>query len=515
MINGAGGTVSITSTAGAITDANDPPDGTLNITALNLSMSAATGVGGTGATATLETQVGNLEAQTTTGGIFIDNIGDLTIGGVTGALDGVRVVTSGDIALTNAGRIDINVAGERVRGPAAVTITANGAAADILTGDNAATPSATVESTGGTVTLNAGRDLLLGDTAGAGTLGNVFGGGSVVLDAVRDIIVDTGTFVMARGAGTITANAGRDISVIDTSGRFDGAEIRTEGGDITLTTGAGGVFTADNSFSPAVQTTVFGGNGNITINADDIVIQNSIQAGTGIVTLRPRTAGREIDLGTDTATSLALTDAELDLITASILRIGSTTAGSITFNDLISPALTDTLSLITGDQILDDHNINAADVQVANLALQSVNGIANNELLETLVDTVAALNTTDGGIAILERFAGGDLIVGTVDGVVGLRNEATGANNVFNPTLAIQLETTDGNLTVNDDIYNSRRNIFLVAQQGNGGAGDSLFTNNANIVNGDGGSNANNAQIDIRANNMTLATGSTISAANR
>ncbi|MCB1718701.1 MAG: hypothetical protein KDK05_26495, partial [Candidatus Competibacteraceae bacterium] len=224
---------------------------------------------------------------------------------------------------------------------------------------------------------------------------------------------------------------------------------------------------------------------------------------------------REIDLGTDTATSLALTDAELDLITAGILRIGSATAGSITFTDLISPALTDTLSLITGDQILDDHNVNAADVQVANLALQSVNGIANNELLETLVDTVAALNTTDGGIAILERFAGGDLIVGTVDGVVGLRNEATGANNVFNPTLAIQLETTDGNLTVNDDIYNSRRNICLVAQQGNGGAGDSLFTNNANIVNGDGGGNANNAQIDIRANNMTLAAGSTISAANR
>src|SRR5205807_9470186 len=83
----AAGTVSITSTTGAILDCNDPPTGTLNITASKLALSAVTGIGVTSvspainaADAPLETQVSNLEAQTQTGGIFIVN-------GVTAPLD--------------------------------------------------------------------------------------------------------------------------------------------------------------------------------------------------------------------------------------------------------------------------------------------------------------------------------------------------------------------------------------------------------------------------------------------
>ncbi|MEZ5593165.1 MAG: hypothetical protein R3F53_21635 [Gammaproteobacteria bacterium] len=70
--------------------------------------------------------------------------------------------------------------------------------------------------------------------------------------------------------------------------------------------------------------------------------------------MRPADSQRTHQPGNGTAAgSLSLTDAELDRITAGILRIGSTDAGSITFNATISPALTDTLSLITGDAILD------------------------------------------------------------------------------------------------------------------------------------------------------------------
>ena len=495
-LTAAGGTVSIVSGTGAITDANDPPDGTINVTASSLSLTAATGIGGTGTTATLETQVSNLEAVTTSGGIFIDNTGDLAIGGVTGSLSGVRVETSGDIALTNAGRIDITVAGDRVVGPGAISLTANGATADIVTGSDAVIPNATVQSSGGTVTLRAGRDLLLGDPAGAGTLGNVFGGGSVVLDAGRDIIVDTGTFVQASGAGTITANAGRNISVLDTSGPFAGAEIRTEGGDITLTTGAGGVFTANNGASPAVQTTVSGGNGNITISADAVDIRNSILAGTGIVTLQTVTNGQLINLGgADAAGTLGLTDTELDLITAGILRIGSATAGSITVTSAISPANTNTLSLITGSSIVDG-NATGTDVQVSNLALKAVSGIGVTDALELGVGTVAAANSTSGSIRLLQLSGLGDLTVGAVDGVVGVSNQATSGLS------QTQVRTENANLIVNSAVSSAQDPLLLAA------GGNSLLDNNAAI------STAAGFGIDLQASSMALEGGTVTAGSN-
>jgi hypothetical protein len=136
-----------------------------------------------------------------------------------------------------------------------------------------------------------------------------------------------------------------------------------------------------------------------------------------------------IDLGgVDAAGTLGLTDAEIDQITAGTLRIGSSDAGSITFTDTISPAGTSTLSLITGDEIVDGNTVNAADVEVTNLALQTVNGVADSGsdgLLDTDIDTLAALNITRGGISVLERFSGGDLTIGTVDSVVGMQNTAS------------------------------------------------------------------------------------------
>ncbi|MEW7008143.1 filamentous hemagglutinin N-terminal domain-containing protein [Lentilitoribacter sp. EG35] len=474
-------------TGDAITSGNTPG---ADITVSNLALQAVNGIG---SAAPLETQVSNLEAQTNNGGIFLSNIGDLTIGEVTGALSGVRVVTAGDIELTNQGRVDMNLVGERLVGPADVTVIANGATADILTGSNATIPNATVQSTGGTVTLRAERDLLLGDAAGAGTLGNVFGGGSVVLDAGRDITVDTGTFVQASGAGTITANAGRNISIVDTSGPFSGAEIRTQGGDITLTTGASGVFTANNAASPAVRTTVSGGNGNITINADAMNIQNSILAGTGTVTLQTATNGQLIDLGgTDAVGTLGLTDAELDRITAGMLRIGNSVAGSITVSSAIGPALTDTLSLITGDQIVDSNAIDP-DITVSNLALQAVNGIGSAGTLETGVDTIAAINSTSGSIKLNQETGLGDLTIGTVDGVVGISNQAiTGLSQT-------RISAENSNLVVNAAISTALDSLLVAA------LGNNLLDNNSSI------STTAGFGMDLQAASMALE-GGTITA---
>jgi len=63
------------------------------------------------------------------------------------------------------------------------------------------------------------------------------------------------------------------------------------------------------------------------------------------VTITPSVTGRAIDLGTHTAGTLGLTDAELDRIAAGTLGIGDSNSGAITVTAVISPASYKTLAL--------------------------------------------------------------------------------------------------------------------------------------------------------------------------
>jgi len=374
-------------------------------------------------------------------------------------------------------------------------------AGGVLTLDLAASESVTIVANGANYTFT------LGGTTWTGTdSANVTGNGTDTLTVVADAFTDINITDSGAGAAVIFGDSGGNTYSDSVNITLDdGSSVATFSGAVSLTGGNTlSVAATTINVNAAVTTT----NSDISLSANEMEIAASIDAGTGIVTLAPLTASQLIDLGgVDAAGTLGLTDAEIDQITAGILRIGSSDAGSITFSDVITSTETDTLSLITGDEILDVNS--GTDVQFANLAIQAVNGIADtgDVLLETVIDTLAARNTTSGAISVLEVFTGGDLIIGTVDGVVGIRNEASTGSA---PTLGIQIETTNGDLTVNADIFNQRRNIFLVAQQENGGSGDRTFTNNANIS-----AAANNSQIRIDANNMTLAGGSTISAPNR
>src|SRR5205814_3239934 len=74
---------------------------------------------------------------------------------------------------------------------------------------------------------------------------------------------------------------------------------------------------------------------------------------TGSVTLRPFTNGTGIDLGQATDTvggPLALTDAELDLVTAGTINIGDANSGPITISAAIDRAASSTtaINLTTG-----------------------------------------------------------------------------------------------------------------------------------------------------------------------
>jgi len=139
-------------TSASVTDAN----ATLDIIASSsLVMTATSGIGAGNA---LETQTPALEASTTTSGIFLSNTGDLTVGGVSGAISGL-FAGSGNIVLSTSGTL-LNIEG----------IVASSGNVDLTTVDAAGTQNLTVGaaiSASGTVKLAAGDDLTVNATINA------------------------------------------------------------------------------------------------------------------------------------------------------------------------------------------------------------------------------------------------------------------------------------------------------------------------------------------------------------
>jgi filamentous hemagglutinin family protein len=272
----------ILSAAGTLTGAG-------SITATSLGLTIASGIGSVGTP--LNTAVANLEASATTGGIFINNTGNLNIGGVTPTLNGIRVVTSGNIQINNTGSIAINSTGDSVSGPGNITIAANGATANLQTGGGLLA----VNSTAGSLSLSAGQDLLLGTTTGPNQgIGDINGATGISMTAGRDIIQDANSFVTANG-GSIVGTAGRNYAILHTlftaphifgsvampitltatSGTmtFDsaGGFIRSAGGTISLNAPSASAVLINDSVDA-------GGAGTITLN------HNGALAGTGMFT---------------------------------------------------------------------------------------------------------------------------------------------------------------------------------------------------------------------------------------
>src|SRR5262249_28580301 len=117
--------------------------------------------------------------------------------------------------------------------------------------------------------------------------------------------------------------------------------ITTVNGAITITTVAGDLTINNNVLSgapgAAITLTAGGAESTLTINpfqvagtsatltANRMVINGAVNVGAGTVPLLASTAGRTVNLGqaTDPTGTLSLSDAELDNITAGLLRIGA------------------------------------------------------------------------------------------------------------------------------------------------------------------------------------------------
>lgn len=442
-------TLSITS-ASSIVNAGGSIAGT------NLALRAPTGIG-TAATP-LATAVANLEAESDTAGIFIANTGNLAIGGVDAALNGVRVTgATGEIAISSLGSISIAVGGDNVAGPEAITLTATGATADLSTGSGNVAPNRAVNA-GGAVNLTAGRDLLLG-----GPLATDFGdvtGTDITLIAGRNIVLDADTLVDANG--NIVATAGQDITLTALTGG-SGPRFTTGGGTIALT--AGGVLTLT---AAAATAAVISNGGDITFTADAMTIDRAVDAGAGCVILQPLTAGTPIDLGTETAGSLSITNTEINQITAGVIRVGSTSAGAITVSQPINLTTSPNLALRSGAAIAEGA---AGTLTVTNLGVEAgATATLNNA---NAVGQLAA--TAPGGFSFMN---GAALTIGSVDVCdPALLAGVTTTNTAINITI-----NGAGNLlTINTPVNAGNAAVTLIADDMAINAAVSAGTNTATL----------------------------------
>jgi len=419
------GTVTLTSTNGAIKDDNGAAT---NITAKNAVLSAKTGIGDGDA---LETVVTNLAfSNTTSGNVQIDNTGPLTIASL-GAL-ATSSNLGGATTITASSPLTFSV---DTTSKDTLTATAVENPAMIAGDDLTVFGGVTVESTGGDVILRAGDSIVLqpGSTVQSGT-GNVSllagfgdndGFGSLILNG--DIFPATVLNLSAKEDITLT-QAG-DINL----GSLDAGALNTV--TVTSTTGA-----------------IIDGNA----GADNITAANAVlSAKTGIGTVADpiELAVTNVSATNTKSGDLALTQSTGDLnvgvFGTGVSNTGGgsivleATAGSINVvNNIDSGAGATTLT--AGDRII----AGGGTVLAGDLILTAVNGIGpacqfcGPNPLPTQVSNLQATNTNNG----IEINNTGDLTLKDLGAGFAVSN--TNGGVVISAT---------GDLTVSDAVSSGRR----------------------------------------------------------
>ncbi|RMH87114.1 MAG: filamentous hemagglutinin N-terminal domain-containing protein, partial [Actinomyces sp.] len=433
----AGQTVTLSATGLATTSILDANGASPNITAARLGAAATAGVG-TSADP-LETTLGSLAATGGTGGVFVQNTGNLTletVGGVSAlsaTAGGIELTTSGALAIRDG---FVSAPGQAVALTASggsITETAPGAAADVV-GANVSLTVGGATSTIGTDAANrlevdataqldattAGGSIYLTDTAGGAPLGLLTTGGAagseVVLDATNgsitdalgdaaaDLVAET-VRLTAAGAGSIgtaATAAGRvqvDASVLDAT---------TSGGDAYLEDVSGGLgvglVTTGGTGAGLVDLLVRGGS--LTDAAGDAAADVVGQT----VTLSVTGAGSAIGAGTSTPDRLQVDAGVLNVATAGGAAYLEDTAGGVQAGLLsTTQAAGSLLDLRSAGSITSAAVDGTADLVSEHVVLETTSAGASigtaGARLE--LDAVVLDATTNGGDIYANDLAGG------------------------------------------------------------------------------------------------------------
>ncbi|MEG1938631.1 MAG: filamentous hemagglutinin N-terminal domain-containing protein, partial [Akkermansia sp.] len=326
VASGANNTVTL-ATAGKIADATIPGDenGAV-ISVANLSATAGNGIGE--ANNLIEIKVDNLEAKTTNGGVYFNDLsGDLQIGGVTPnlgkpALNGIEA-TAGDIVIKTAGAMLVS---ETVTaGNGNILLSANG-------GD--VTTDAAVAATAGNITMTASKDVNINETVTAGNNVSLTAtDGDITTNAAikatqGNVTMDAGTNIALNGAVT----ASKDVSLNATSGNIKTTATVDAGNNVTMEAGTNialdGAVTATKDVS-------------LTATSGDIKTTTTVDAGNNVT----------MDAGTNIALDGAVTADKDVLLTA--------TAGDIKTTNAAVTATTGKITMTAGTDIALDGAVTA------------------------------------------------------------------------------------------------------------------------------------------------------------
>lgn len=416
--NNGSGTFTVNATFALNTSGN-----TLSITADDIDVSGTIN-SGAAATTILISDGGTIGLGATAGNLTITGaellnitatgltIGDATNGNIT--VDGITAANSNNIS----GTLTLNATKDN----ASITFsgtdsTFNGIAANADDGITV----------GVDISTDVGGLALEGDADNAAdTNDNITFVAGTTIASFGNITLDATTGGMT-GAGALTLNARSGLTVND-----------------SLTTAGATVMNADtnnngsSTFTLAAGAAIVTGNNTLSITADKMAVSGTLNSGTQSTTLLASN-GAAINLGsaTDAAPStVELSNAELQSITASGLTIGDATAGAITVSADVTPGATagagvTTLNLVSGSTV----TATAGGIVETSLSVVAAGAVTFSDAT-TDIDTIA-IDTSTGNVAYTDADG---FTVGTVGTIKGI-DTASGS---------VTLVATTGNITVSN-----------------------------------------------------------------
>ncbi|EGF27469.1 hypothetical protein RBWH47_03547, partial [Rhodopirellula baltica WH47] len=415
--------------------------------------------------------------------------------------------TNADADAIKISGVQITINGAINSGAGRTNIQSSRPSQDVIVGGN-----------GGALGLS--TDELNRITAGSIQVGRTDGNGTGSINILGDIAPAlSGTLILLTDGDVVDTSVGRIGNYLSGDRNLKivaGGDVTLDGDNdvdnlVAVVTGSGNSFTfhdTDGVTIPASANAIDGttgittDDGPILLVQNDLDIQSAIDAGTANVTIRPYTNTREISLGAETVGQLSLTDTELDLVMAAIVKVGqldptditkAINTGNINLRGAITQADSGytKLSLITGGAVVDQTGTEQADITVDELAIQAGGGIgtaATNGDIDVNVTKLAAHNDLTnnplaGGIFIN---ALGDTTIDTVDGVIGVINDF----DTGSITVDVDADgTDDGVLTVNENVTSKKGSITLTAD-------DDIILDEVTVSNG---ATASNTPITITA----------------
>ncbi|HAW28470.1 MAG TPA: hypothetical protein DCY03_10180, partial [Planctomycetaceae bacterium] len=445
-----GGLVDITSTNGGITD-NDST-GVDNVTASQLIMNSNLSIGQL--SDAIDTSVSFLEADAGTGGLFLDNNGNLTIGGISS-----QVGLDADVDML------VNVTG-----------TLN------IIEDT--------QSTTGSVTFNASDTLTVDVTTTVST----FSAGVLLLTSTRNIQLNSGSNLKTVNGGiTLQANSAGTTSGDFTGIEAENASVTTSGlGSINLT-GFGGLDAGtSNHYGVHLHSGTTVSSTDIGVSAGTININGTggtgIDQNSGVYIEDAGTTVKSVD-GTIEVTGNASSGVGFLLVNqAEIVSSGTgVNAADVIINGTTSANL-------SGVEI--NSNIQSTDGAVSITGISTGAGSASEGVL---VQTAAGQVITVNGTITVDGSANGDdgieisdnaVISASGTGDIELLGNSTGTGNGIDFDATIKSNTGFVTLTAEDDILfgsvalidSTSGTVKLIADNAAGNNGDVISMTDGSLI---------------------------------